>query len=239
MYSKDKMRAGYGWSAAAALMLVLLLLVVRPLDASPGEEFTVSGSGVALRAQPRKTANALLTLTPEHLLVEFARKGDWVKVGVYREVGAFGWVPADQLVSAPRPVPVTLSPEPPPPNAEPPVPPLLMEITGTPAVDIKGTCTLLGPPGGERTVTLVSRIPKSYRFKAAAVDCRIRKNDFFGRMRIRLYRDGVLLAGRRINGPFNQIWIRSAGPWGAARAILRGGLVVRDSRSRKPAPAPN
>ncbi len=235
MYSKDKMRAGYGWSAAAALMLVLLLLVVRPLDASPGEEFTVSGSGVALRAQPRETANALLTLTPDHLLVEFARKGDWVKVGVYREVGAFGWVPADQLVSAPRPVPVTLPPEPELlPFPEPDFPPLLMEITGTPAVDIKGTCTLLGPPGGERRVKLVSQIPKSYSFKAAAVDCRIRKNDFFGRMRIRLYRDGALLAGRRINGPFNQIWIRSAGPWGAARAILRGGLVVRDSR--KPAP---
>ncbi len=219
---------------ALALVLVFLPAEVRPLRASPGEEFTVSGSGVALRAQPRETANALFTLTPEHLLVEFERREDWVRVGVYREVGAFGWVPADQLVPVPRAAPATTTPETPPPSAEPPVPPLLMEITGTPAVDIKGTCTLLGPPGVERTVNLVSQIPKSYRFKAAAVDCRIRKNDFFGRMRIRLYRDGVLLAGRRINGPFNQIWIRSAGPWGAARAILRGGLVVRDSR--KPAP---
>ena len=228
------MRAGYPSGAALlALLLVFLLAEVRPLGASPGAEFTVSGSGVALRAQPRETANALLTLTPEHLLVEFERRGHWVRVGVYREVGAFGWVPADQLVPAPRPVPVTLPPEPLPPVPRPLVPPLLMEITGTPAVDIKGTCTLLGPPGGERRVKLVSQIPKSYSFRAAAVDCRIRKNDFFGRMRIRLYRDGELLAGKRINGPFNQIWIRSAGPWGGARAILRGGLVVRDSR--KPA----
>jgi len=240
MNSSGKMRSGYGWRAAAALMLVFLLAEVRPLLASPGEEFTVSGSGVALRAQPRETANALLTLTPEHLLVEFARQGDWVRVGVYREVGAFGWVPADQLVPAPRPppaAPAKTTPEPLPPVPRPLIAPLLMEITGTPAVDIKGTCTLLGPPGGERTVDLASRIPKSYSFEAAAVDCRMRKNDFFGRMRIRLTRDGVLLAGRTINGPFNQIWIRSAGPWGAARAILRGGLVVRNSR--KPAPAPN
>jgi hypothetical protein len=170
-------------------------------------------------------------LTPEHLLVEFARQGDWVRVGVYREVGAFGWVPADQLVPAPRPSPAKATPEPLPPVPRPLIAPLLMEITGTPAVDIKGTCTLLGPPGSERTVDLVSQIPKSYSFEAAAVDCRMRKNDFFGRMRIRLYRDGVLLAGRTINGPFNQIWIRSAGPWGGARAILRGGLVVRDSRN--------
>ncbi len=231
------MRAGNPSGAAllaqlsVALILVFLLAEVRPLRASPGAEFTVSGSGVALRAQPRETANALLTLTPEHLLVEFERRGDWVRVGVYREVGAFGWVPADELVPAPRAA--TTTPEPLPPVAEPPIPPLLMEITGTPAVDIKGTCTLLGPYGGGRTVSLVSRIPRSSLFKAAAVDCRIRKNDFFGRMRIRLYRDGVLLAGRRINGPFSQIWIRSAGPWGAPRAILRGGLVVRDSGSRK------
>jgi hypothetical protein len=234
------MRAGYPSGAALlALMLVVLLAAVRPILASPGEEFTVSGSGVALRAQPRETANALLTLTPEHLLVEFARQGDWVRVGVYREVGAFGWVEADQLIPAPRPVPVALPPELPPPVPEPLIPPLLMEITGTPAVDIKGSCILLGPYGAERTVNLVSQIPKSYSFKAAAVDCRIRKNDFFGNMRIRLYRDGVLLAGQRINGPFNQIWIRSAGPWGAARAILRGGLVVRDSGRRKAQPAPN
>jgi hypothetical protein len=238
MALKDSTRAGYPSGAALlALMLVFLLAAVRPLGASPGAEFTVSGSGVALRAQPRETATALLTLTPEHLLVEFKRRGDWVRVGVYREVGAFGWVPADQLVPAPRPPPAAVTPEPLPPVPRPLIAPLLMEITGTPAVDIKGTCTLLGPPGGERRVKLVSQIPKSYSFKAAAVDCRIRKNDFFGRMRIRLYRDGALLAGRRINGPFNQIWIRSAGPWGGARAILRGGLVVRDSR--KPAPAPN
>jgi hypothetical protein len=227
MYSKDKMRAGTGSSAAAALMLVLLLLVARPLDASPGEEFTVSGSGVALRAQPRETANTLFTLTPAHLLVEFARQGDWVKVGVYREVDAFGWVPADQLVPAPRPEPAALPLEPLP-APEPHIPPLLLEITGTPAVDIKGACTLLGPLGRERTVNLASRIPKSYRFDAAAVDCRIRKNDFFGRMRLRLSREGELLAGRGTSGPFNQIWIRSAGPWGGAKAILRGGLAVRD-----------
>ncbi len=102
------MRAGNPSGAAllaqlsVALILVFLLAEVRPLRASPGAEFTVSGSGVALRAQPRETANALLTLTPEHLLVEFERRGDWVRVGVYREVGAFGWVPADELVPAPR-----------------------------------------------------------------------------------------------------------------------------------------
>ncbi len=196
----------------------------------------MSARGVALRAEPSETAEAVLTLTPDHLLVEFSRQGHWVRVGVYREIGAFGWVEADDLVPAPRPAPVTLPPEPEPlPRPVPEIPRLLMEITGTPTVDIKGTCTVVGPGGEGRVVDLVSQIPKSYSFEAVAVDCRIRKNDFFGRMRIRLSRAGELLAGKQINGPFNQIWIRSDGPWGPARAILRGGLVIRE---RPPPPAP-
>ena len=235
MVSKGTMRAGFGWGAALALLLVVLLAEPRPLGAAPGQEFTVREAGVALRAQPDGTAEEVLVLTPDHLLVEFARQGDWVRVGVYREIGAFGWVEAGNLIPATRPAPATLPPEPEP-LPEPEIPPFLMEITGTPAVEIKGTCTLLGPPGAERTVRLASLIPKSYRLKAAAVDCRIRKNDFRGRMRIRLYQGDALLAGRVINGPFNQIWIRSDGPWGPARAILRGGLVVRDRPQATPLP---
>ena len=218
------MRAG---CLHAVVMLVLLLVLAgpRPLGASPGQEFAVREAGVALRAQPNGTADEVLSLTPEHRLVEFARQGDWVRVGVYRQVGAFGWVPVDQLVAVPRPVPATAPPQPEPlPEWE--VPPLVMEITGTPAVEIRGTCTLLGPPGADRTVALASHIPKAYRFIAAAVDCQIRKFDFIGRMRIRLYRGDTLLAGRRTSGPFNLLWIRSDGPWGGARAVLRGGLAT-------------
>ena len=230
------MRPGFGWSITVALLLGVLLATARPAAASPGQEFTVSESDVALRAEPSETAEAVLALTPDHILVEFSRRGDWVRVGVYREVGAFGWVPADELAPATRPAPAAVPPEPEPlPRPEPP--PLLMEITGTPAVEVKGTCTVVGPRGDGRLVDLASLIPKSYSFKAVAVDCRIRKNDFFGRMRIRLTRAGELLAGKEINGPFNQIWIRSDGPWGAARAILRGGLVVRDRPP--PTPRPN
>ena len=230
------MRAGCGYGVAL-LALLFLLAAPRPLAASPGQEFTVRAAGVALRAQPDEAAEEVLVLTQDHLLVEFARQGDWVRVGVYREIGAFGWVPLEELVAVERPAPAALPPEPEPqPLLEWESPPFLMEITGTPAVEIKGTCTLLGPPGTERTVAIASLIPKSYRFKAAAVDCRIRKNDFVGRMRIRLTRDGALLAGRTINGPFNQIWIRSDGPWGPARAILRGGLVVRERPKATPLP---
>ena len=56
---------------------------------------------------------------------------------------------------------------------------------------------------------------------------------------MRLSREGEFLAGRGTNGPFNLIRIRSAGPWGGAQAILRGGLVVRDRSKPVPAPLPN
>lgn len=217
------MRGGGARTALAlALLLALLGTEVRPLQASPGEEYRVKAAGVALRAQPRESANPVLTLTPEHRLVEFERRGDWVRVGVFREVGGFGWVEADQLVPLPRPV----APAPAPPSPEPSVPPFLLEVDGTPAIQYQGTCTLAGPGGAERTVALSGSIPRSYSLDAAAVSCRVRKWDFFGRMRTRLYRGGRIVAELATSGPFNLIWIRSDGPWGPARAQLRGGLAI-------------
>jgi len=220
-----------------AFALAFLLTEVRPLGATPGEEFTVREAGVVLRAQPRETANAVLALTPQHRLVEFERRGDWVRVGVFREVGAFGWVPAEDLVPLPRPVPKAApTPEVPPPGAEPRAPLFLLRIDGTPAVLFRGTCTLLGAGGVEKTVQLAGHIPRAYRFDAAALDCRLRKWDAFGRFWIRLFQGEQLLAERLTSGPFNQIWVRSAGPWGAARAILRGGLAIDSGDKARPAP---
>ncbi len=225
----------YAPALALTFVFVVLLTAVRPLHATPGAEFTVKAAGVALRAQPRETADAVLTLTPRHRLVEFERRGGWVRVGVFREVGAFGWVPAEDLVPLPRVVPhMAPAPEEPPPGAEPPAPLFRLEIDGTPALQFRGSCTLFGTGGAEKTVKLAGQIPRSYRFDGAALDCRLRKWDAFGRFRIRLFQGDQLLAERVTSGPFNQIWVRSAGPWGAARAILRGGLAIDSNDKARP-----
>jgi hypothetical protein len=214
-----------------ALLLAGLALEVGAARAAPGEQFAVKAAGVVLRAEPRGDAKAVMTLTPEHRLVEFERRGDWVRVGVFRQVGAFGWVAAADLEAVPRDVPAQTPP--PPDSAEPPspgpAPPYLLAIGGTPAVQYRGTCILVGADGSERTVPISGSIPYSYRLVSETASCWVRKWDYFGRMTTRLSRGERVLAELATSGPFNLIWIRSDGPWGPARALLRGGLVPRSS----------
>lgn len=210
--------------AAMALLLVLAVAQVPSSLASPGEEFTVRESGIALRAQPSKTAESLLTLTPADRLVEFERRGGWVRVGVFRQVGGFGWVQADDLVPLPRPAPPPQPTPQPTPRAA--APPFLLKIDGTPAILYRGSCTLLGADGVTRSFPLSGPIPKDYSFDTAAVSCLVRKWDARGRMWLRLYRGRALLAELQTSGPFNQVWVHSDGPWGPADARLTGGLSI-------------
>ncbi len=227
-----------------APLVVLALLLAGPLaalglgvgaaGAAPGEQFAVKAAGVVLRAEPRGDAEAVMTLTPEHRLVEFERRGGWVRVGVFREVGAFGWVAAADLEVVPRDVPPQTPPAPVEPTSPGPgaAPPYLLAIGGTPAVQYRGTCILVGADGSERTVPISGSIPYSYRLVSETASCWVRKWDYFGRMTTRLSRGERVLAELTTSGPFNLIWIRSDGPWGPARALLRGGLVPKSSPKR-------
>lgn len=190
----------------------------------------MKAAGVALRSEPKETADIVMTLTPANRLVEFERRGVWVRVGVFREVGAFGWVAAGDLVSLPRtPTP---APKPAPPSPEPRAPSFLLEVDGTPAIQFRGTCTVVGGGGNERSVPVFGPIPRSYSFQADAVSCRLQKWDFFGRMWLRLYRQNRIVAELAVNGPYNVVSIRSDGPWGPASAQLRGGLAIPSKPKR-------
>ena len=98
---------------------------------------------------------------------------------------------------------------------------------GTPAVLYRGTCILVGADGSETTVPISGSIPYSYRLVSETVSCWVRKWDYFGRLTTRLSRGDRVVAELATSGPFNLIWIRSDGPWGPARALLRGGLVPK------------
>jgi hypothetical protein len=217
-----------------AFALLLLAPAGRPAQASPGEEFTVKSAGVVLRSDPKETAEVVATLTPANRLVEFERRGEWVRVGVFRQVGAFGWVAAADLVPLPRTAePALPEPEPQPvPTPEPRVPTFLLKVDGTGAIQFQGTCILVAAGGNERTVTVSGAIPRSYSFDATMVSCWVRKWDYRGRMWLRLYRQSRIVAELETSGPYNLIWIRSDGPWGPARAQLRGGLAINPRPKR-------
>jgi hypothetical protein len=59
-------------------------------QASPGQILAVQGGDAVLRTAPRSDAEAVVTLTPDHRLIEFERRDSWVRVGVFQLVGAFG-----------------------------------------------------------------------------------------------------------------------------------------------------
>lgn len=200
------------------------------LHATPGQVLAVRDDVVSLRAAPHGDARVILRLTPDHRLIEFERRHGWVRVGVFQVVGAFGWVPAGALVPPPRP---PSPPEPPPAAAaEPaPEPPFRLEIAGSPAVLYRGECSLVGRSGAGKTVKLAGSIPRHYVFAAEAVSCLVRKWDSFGRLRVRLFQEDRLIARKGTAAPFNHVRVRSAGPWGGARAT-RGAIRIIDTRSR-------
>jgi hypothetical protein len=184
--------------------------------ASPGQILTVQGGSTVLRAAPRSDAKAVVTLTPDHRLIEFERRNGWVRVGVFRLVGAFGWVPADRLTPAVRAMPPEPAPAPPPPA--PPGARFRLEISGSPAVLYRGECTLVGKTAARKKITLAGSIPDRRRFVGRALSCVVQKWDERGRLRVGLYQGGRLIAYKDTAAAFNYVRVRSAGPWGGARS---------------------
>ena len=186
--------------------------------ASPGQILAVQGGNAVLRATPRSDAEALVTLTPDHRLIEFERRDGWVRVGVFQLVGAFGWVPADRLM----PVVRTMPPEPEPqPAPLPPVPSgsrFRLEISGSPAVSYRGECTLVGETRVRKKIALGGNIPGRHRFVGGALSCVVQKWNARGRLRVGLYQGGRLIAYQDTAAAFNYVRVRSTGPWGGARS---------------------
>jgi hypothetical protein len=202
-------------------------------QASPGQILAVQRGDVVLRAAPRSDAEAVVTLTPDHRLIEFERRDGWVRVGVFQMVGAFGWLPADRLMPVVRKMPPEPEPEPAPPPPVPPGSQFRLEIAGSPAVRYRGECTLVGKTGAHKKVALRGSIPERYRFVGGALSCVVQKWDQRGRLRAGLYRGGRLIAYQDTAAAFNYVRLRSAGPWGGARAT-RGDFPRIRVRSGEP-----
>ena len=202
-------------------------------QASPGQILAVQGGDAVLRTAPRSDAEAVVTLTPDHRLIEFERRDGWVRVGVFRLVGAFGWVPADRLMPVVRAPPPEPEPEPVPVPSVPSGSRFRVEISGSPAVSYRGECTLVGDTGARRKVALAGTIPDRQRFVGGALSCVVQKWDARGRLRVGLYQGGRLIAYKDTAAAFNYVRIRSAGPWGGARST-RGDFPRIRAQSGEP-----
>lgn len=199
-----------------------------PLAAANGSRWSVGPAGAVLRAEPNEASTALVALDRGRRLVEFERRGAWLRVLVMGAVGLEGWVSRDALASAEVAAPGgaddgrevgTGSGA----AEEPAPPPFVLAVTGSPALRFSVRCRQVGSSGRERSVTAEGSVPQTFRFAGRAVSCLVSKDDARGRLQVRLTHAGTTIAARETAAAYNYVRVRSDGPWGDAGS-LRGAI---------------
>ena len=210
------------------IALLLVPFLAAEAQAGPGSQWKLLGDRGALRSAPQEDAAAVAQVGPGDRLLEFERRVDWLRVGLFGAVGVEGWIREKELL------PLTLAPEPLPvaPAPEDPEPELLasafvLDIAGSPALAFKAKCRVDGDGQGRKALKFSGFVPRRLRFEAAAVSCRVRKWDAIGRLTLRLYQDGQIVASRSTAAAFNAVTVRSDGPWGKAKGSRGSVPLVR------------
>ena len=220
-----------------SLVLLAVLCAAPRALATPGDVFYVEAGGAELRAAPEAAAPVVLRLDAGRKLIEFERRGVWLRVGIFGAVGREAWIHGSRV--APRP-PDRRAPSPPtlargPGAAAPTVPSprgeragaarFRLQVSGTPAMKFAGECDLVEADGRSRRRRFAGLVPGRFEFAASALRCWVRKRDARGRLWVELTRDGGLIARAETRAAFNYVRVQSAGPWGAA-ACVRGAVAI-------------
>ena len=209
---------------------VLCLLGASAAWAS-GREFRVAVETVELRAEPNAEATVVAELQRGDKVVEFARRGDWRKIGVYRAVGLEGWVQSAALAAIPR----RRTPAPPAPAAIKVAVPFELSVGGSPARKFRGTCRLLNTAQAIETVAFEGITPSKFDIEAEAASCRVQKWDARGRLRVNLMRGNKTVATAETAAAFNWVRVRSDGPWGrqgGRRGLVRTPILTKRGGAR-------
>jgi hypothetical protein len=238
---------------AVSLIVGLALGGILPgagsAPATPGDTLYVREEGLALRAEPRADAASKGALRRGQKVLEFARDGDWIRVGVFGAVGLEGWLPTAALGPTPENRDDTDGVQPRTPEArdgdEPAggvTPPAAararfdLTIAGSPGLAYAGECRIVAEDGSAAERDLRGLVPARHRFAGAALRCLLRKRDAFGRLIVALRRDGRPVARVETAAPYNYVRVRSDGPWGEARAIRGAVAVPQVVPSTRPVP---
>ena len=217
--------------------------------ATPGDVLYVEARGAELRAAPEPAAPVVARLADGHKLIEFERRGAWLRVGVFGAIGLVGWVREDRIVDRPleqrgaRLPEVIRGPGAAVPDA--PAPPrdtkgavrFRLSVSGSPAMKFAGECDLVDAGGRFRRRDFAGLVPARFDFTASAISCLVRKRDFRGRLRVALRRERALIARAETAAAFNHVRVRSVGPWGAAggrrgQVRLRRFEIAPEARGR-------
>lgn len=201
-----------------------------PARATPGDILVVRADRTPLYNLPDTAATRVMSLAQGHKLIEFERRGDWVRVGIFGTLGKEAWVPAAALAPEARKASggaldggkAEEKADEEPGDA----PAFHLAISGSPAMKFAAECQVIEASGNLRRRVLAGLVPARFTFRASALLCRVRKRDSLGRLRVRLSRRGEPLAQAETAAPFNHVRVQSDGPWGKAAGI-RGAIPTR------------
>jgi hypothetical protein len=94
-------------------------------------------------------------------------------------------------------------------------------ISGSTFVDFEGDCRLVDERGFEVWAQLAGSVPQTYAISAEAVACEVEKSDLSGTLTVRLEQNGATVARASTRTSLGEVSVRSAGPWGPARATVK------------------
>ncbi|MEM7221566.1 MAG: SH3 domain-containing protein [Pseudomonadota bacterium] len=203
-----------------AVLFAIAILIASPagLGASPGQVHPVPAEGLALRSAPDESAPILRQLEAGQRLLEYERRGPWMRVGVFGGVSQEGWVPDAFLAALPE--------DPAPEEEIAPVveeaeellaePRYLLDITGSPAVEFIGHCITVDAFGTRKKGEFKGFIPRKFTISGQAVRCTVQKWDARGRLQVGLYSGNTRIAYQETAAQFNWVQVFTAGPWGRA-----------------------
>ena len=216
----------------AAPALILVLAQAPPAGSTPGDVLYVQAEAAELRTAPDPDAPALRRLAPGGKILEFERRGRWLRVAPFGAVGLEGWVLAalvgprapgeekedTRATGEPSAAPSGSSRKP-----DSRSDPLLLVLSGKVGLAFVGECREAGGERPLRRVRIEGFLPARYLFDGPALSCRVRKDDFHGRLRAEIRVKDDSIAWAETAAAFNHVRVRSDGPWGPAQGV-RGAI---------------
>lgn len=222
-----------GFWQQGLITLLLVQFIAAAGQAGSGSQWKLLHDKGALLAAPKAGAPVVAEVGPKDRLLQFERKVDWLRVGIFGSIGVEGWIRERDLLplkSAPAPAPLPVIPQP-----EDLVPQkvartFLLDIAGSPALSFKAKCTVYGDREGRPFLVFGGFVPRRFRIEADALSCRVRKRDFRGRLTLHLFQDGRKVASRSTAAAYNSVTVRSDGPWGPAKGLRGSTPLIRHHR---------
>ncbi len=214
------------------VMLVFWVAVALPAHATPGQILYVQPEIINARQAPSTSARVVMRLERGHKLMEFERRGTWVRVLISGTLGNQGWVHGALVATrplgqtSPSPVKSRTSGAREKERTEPrPRTGFILDVSGSPAMEIRVDCQLVTPAGKRGHIEFESLTPESLTVDGEALSCIVQKRDNRGRLKVALLRDSSLIARAETAAPFNNVRVRSDGPWGEAKGT-RGAVAI-------------